>query len=77
MRIEADVLDRESETRGDIGVARRRAIEPLGQLRQVERSRQRLALAMARDADDVADLLLQHDPQILSGQRDRRRGDAR
>ena len=47
----------------------RRDIEPLGQLRQLEISGQRAALAMARDADDVADLLLEHDPQILSGQK--------
>ena len=69
MCFEADVLDRESKTRGDLGVAGRRMIEPLRQLRQIERSRQRPALAMARDADDVADLLLEHDPQVLSGQK--------
>ena len=77
MPVEADVLGRESEARGDLSVGRRRAIEPLGQFRQLEIGRKRLALAMARDADDVADLLLQHDPQVLRGRADRRRGGGR
>ena len=44
---------------------RRFAFEAFGQLRQLEISRERLALPLARDADNVADRLLEHDPEIL------------
>jgi hypothetical protein len=40
-------------------------LESFGQLRQLEISGEPLALAPAGDTDDVADLLLQHDPEIL------------
>ena len=60
---------------------RRFAFEPFGQFRQLEISGERLALAPARDTDDVADPLLEHDSEILSSQQvartpmsDQRRG---
>ena len=44
------------------------AVEPFGQLRQLEIGCERPALAMARAANDVADGFLQHDPEILGGE---------
>ena len=66
--VETDVLWLKAQARGDFRRGRRFAFEPFGQLRQLEISGERLALAPARDADDVADRLLEHDPEILSAE---------
>ena len=71
MGAETDVGRREAETRGDLFGRRRRAAL-LRQAGQGEGRRQRLAAAMAGDADDVADLLFQHQAQILRGEHLRR-----
>jgi hypothetical protein len=42
--------------------------KPLGQFRQLEISGKRPTLATARDADEVADRLLKHNSEILSGE---------
>ena len=68
MSVETDVPGLKSEASGDFGRGRRLVLEPFGQLRQLEISGERLALAPARDADDVADRLLEHDSEILSGE---------
>ena len=68
MCVEADVVERESKTSGNLAVERRSIVEALRQLRQVEICRQRAALAMAHNADDVADRFLKHDPQVLRGE---------
>ena len=68
MSVEADVLGLKSQASGDLDRGRRRDFEPLGQLRQLEIGGERPALAPARDANDVADRLLEHDPEILSGE---------
>ena len=71
MSAEADVGRREAEAGGDLfGRRRRRAF--LRQAGQGEGRRKRLAAAVAGDADDVADPLLQHQAQILGGEHLRR-----
>ena len=57
----------EAEVGGERLVGRRFAAR-LGKARQGEIGGHRLALAMARDADDIADLLLDDDAQILARQ---------
>ena len=66
--VETDVLKFKAQTCGDLHRGRRFVFKPLGQLRQLEISGKRLALATARDADDVADRLLKHNSEILSGE---------
>ncbi len=68
MSIETNVAWLEAEASGDFGRGRRFVFKLLGQLRQLEISGKRLALAAARDADDVADRLLKHNSEILSGE---------
>ena len=86
MRVETDV--RRARGRGPLrfrAVDGGSALKPFGQLRQLEISGKRLALAPAGDADDVADRLFQHDPEILSAEQvagalmrdQRRRSDGR
>ena len=68
MRAETDVPGLEPETGGDFRLGRRLGVEPLGQLRQLEIGGERLAPAMARAANNVADGFLEHDPEILGGE---------
>ena len=68
MSVETDVLKFKAQTRGDLHRGRRFVFKPLGQSRQFEISGKRLALATARDADDIADRLLEHNSEILSGE---------
>ena len=77
MRAEPDVRELQPETGGDFRFRRRLAVEPLGQLRQLEIGGERPALAMARAANDVADRFLQHDPEILGGEQIARPAGAR
>ncbi len=65
--VEADVAFREAEPLGDLGVGWRRLVKPLRQARKGEVRGQRLADAAPDEADDVADLFLEHDAQILRG----------
>jgi len=68
MSVETDVLKFKTQTCGDLHRGRRFVFKPLGQSRQFEISGKRLALATARDADDIADRLLKHNSEILSGE---------
>jgi hypothetical protein len=68
MPVETDVAWLEAQASGDFYRGRRFVFKPFGQLRQLEISGKRLALATARDADDVADRLLKHNSEILSGE---------
>ena len=71
MVAEADVGRRETEALGDL-FGRRRRPAFLRQAGQGEGRRERLAAAVASDADDVADPLLQHQAQVLGGEHLRR-----
>ena len=77
MPAEADVRFVEADPFGNCGVGRRRRGEPLRQARQREIDGERTGGAMAHEADDVADLLLQHDSQVLGGEKVRARGRGR
>jgi hypothetical protein len=68
MSVETDVAWLEAQASGDFGCGRRFVFKPFGQLRQLEISGKRSALATARDADNVADRLLKHNSEILSGE---------
>ena len=65
MSVEADILQLKTQTGRDLHRGRWFVFKSFGQLRQLEISRERLALAPARDADDVADRLLEHNSEIL------------
>jgi hypothetical protein len=69
MPVEADVPGFETDAFGDRGSCRRRGLEPLGQLRQLEMGGELGASAMLNDANDVADPFLEHDRQVLHGKR--------
>ena len=68
MSVETDVRRFEPQARGNVRDRRRLDVQPFRQLRQLEIGRERLSLALASDADNVADRLLEHDPEILSGE---------
>ena len=72
MVAEADVGRREAEACGESPRSHGAGAAFLRQAGQGEGRRQRLAAAMAGDADDVADPLLQHQAQILGGEHLRR-----
>ena len=67
MGAKADVFWREAETLGDFFDWRRRLADPW-QARQSEIGGERLAAPMARDADDLANPLFDHQTQILRGE---------
>ncbi len=57
----------EAESLGDLGIPRRRPFQLLGQARKGEVCCERPIDAVANEADDVADLFLEHDSQVLRG----------
>ena len=65
MGAEADVVGLQPEGGGDLRGIGEGARQRLRQAGKVEGRRESLARAPTRDADDVADLFLQNDPQIL------------
>lgn len=67
MGAKTDIVGAEAEVGGE-ALARRRFARAFGKTRQGEIGGHRLTLAMARDADDIADFLLEDEAQVLARQ---------